>query len=126
MSALLILLIALAGGVGAVARFTVDGALRSRFRTVIPWSTVVINIAGSALLGLLVGLTLQGAEGRAVEAVLGIGFLGGFTTFSTASVETARLIHSGRWGRALVNALGTASLALLAAALGIAAGVQLR
>ena len=125
MSVLLILLVGVAGGTGAVARFMLDGAIRARFTTAIPWSTVIINILGSGLLGLLGGLALGEQIPLAAELVLGVGFLGGFTTFSTASVETARLIQSGRLGRALVNALGTAALALLAAAAGVAAGVFL-
>ena len=125
MSVLLILLVGVAGGTGAVARFMLDGAIRARFTTAIPWSTVIINILGSGLLGLLGGLALGEQIPLAAELALGVGFLGGFTTFSTASVETARLIQSGRLGRALVNALGTAALALLAAAAGVAAGVFL-
>lgn len=122
MSVLLVLLVGAAGGLGAVARFMLDGVVRSRFRTAIPWGTVAINVVGSGLLGLLAGLGLAGGMPPDIEVIAGIGFLGGFTTFSTASVETVRLLQSGRVGRGLINALGTAILALLAAGVGVAVG----
>lgn len=125
MSVLLILLVGVAGGTGAAARFMLDGALRSWFATTIPWSTVAINVLGSGLLGLLGGLAIGEQVPLAVELIAGVGFLGGFTTFSTASVETARLIQSGQLWRAVVNGLGTAVLALLAAAAGVAIGALL-
>ncbi len=125
MSVLLILLVGVAGGTGAVARFMLDGAIRARFATAIPWSTVAINTLGSGLLGLLGGLALGEQVPLAAELIVGVGFLGGFTTFSTASVETARLIQSGQLRSAVVNGLGTATLALLAAAAGVAIGAHL-
>ncbi|MHA7153594.1 fluoride efflux transporter CrcB [Arthrobacter sp. TMN-50] len=125
MSVLLVLLIGAAGGFGAVTRFVLDGVVRARFATAIPWGTVTINVLGSGLLGLLTGLALGTSVPPELELAAGVGFLGGFTTFSTASVETVRLIQSGRVGRGLVNGVGTAALALLAAAAGVAAGAGL-
>ncbi|MBG6189728.1 CrcB protein [Arthrobacter sp. CAN_A212] len=122
MSVLLILLVGAAGGCGAVTRFMLDGVVRSRFRTAIPWGTVAINVVGSGLLGILAGLGLRGGMPLDPEMIAGVGFLGGFTTFSTASVETVRLLQSGRVGRGLINAMGTATLALLAAGAGLAVG----
>lgn len=122
MSVLAVLLIGAAGGLGAVTRFVVDGMVRSRVATAIPWGTVIINVLGSGLLGLLVGLALGGGVPEKLELVVGVGFLGGFTTFSTASVETVRLIQSGRVGKGWVNAVGTALLAVLAAGAGVAIG----
>jgi CrcB protein len=60
-----------------------------------------------------------------VQAIAGTGFLGGYTTFSTASVETVRLVQSGRPGTGLLNAVGTMVLALAGAAGGLAAGLAL-
>ncbi|MBG6181341.1 fluoride efflux transporter CrcB [Arthrobacter sp. CAN_A1] len=125
MSVLVVLLIGAAGGFGAVTRFVVDGVVRARFATAIPWGTVTINVVGSGLLGLLTGVALGGGVPQELQLAAGVGFLGGFTTFSTASVETVRLIQSGRVGRGLVNALGTAVLALVAAAAGIVVGAVL-
>ncbi|MDQ7992754.1 MAG: CrcB family protein [Propionicimonas sp.] len=112
------LLVALAGGLGAAARFTVDGWVARANRTGLPLGTVVINVTGSFLLGLLTGWLLTGAAGD-VGAVLGTGFLGGYTTFSTASVEAARLLRAGRGWAALVHAGGMLVAGLAAAALGV-------
>ncbi|HEY5223362.1 MAG TPA: fluoride efflux transporter CrcB [Microbacteriaceae bacterium] len=116
---MVIALLAVAGGVGAIARFMLDGILRSRLRTVLPLGTMIINVSGSLLLGLLTGLVLFAGTPDGWRLVLGTGFLGGYTTFSTASVETARFIQERRWFLALINAFGMLVLAVLAAAGGV-------
>ncbi|MGN6402916.1 fluoride efflux transporter FluC [Sinomonas sp.] len=113
-----VLLLGMAGGLGAGTRFMVDGLVRSLFRTALPFGTILINVTGSFLLGLVTGATLHGAP-TDLQAVAGTGFLGGYTTFSTASVETVRLVQAGRPGLAALNALGTLGLTLLAAAAGV-------
>ena len=115
-----VLLLGLAGGLGAGTRFVVDGLVRSRLRTALPLGTIAINIAGSFLLGLVAGLVIAHAAPAELQAVAGTGFLGGFTTFSTASFETVRLIQSRRTGLALLNGVGTAVAAVAAAAAGLA------
>lgn len=116
----MILLVALAGGLGAAARYTVDGFVTRRSSAPIPLGTWLINVVGSLLLGLAVGSLGTSETGR----VVGVGFLGGFTTFSTACVETARLILDERRPTrfAVVHAVGMAVTAVLAAALGLAIG----
>ncbi|SHG10342.1 camphor resistance protein CrcB [Jatrophihabitans endophyticus] len=114
-------LVVLAGGVGAVARFVVDGVIRSRWPSRFPWATIVINVSGSLLLGVLTGLMLYRQVDTDVRLVLGTGFCGGYTTFSTATFETVRLLQQGRRGHAVLNGLGTALLCLGAAALGLVA-----
>ncbi|WP_334170599.1 fluoride efflux transporter CrcB [Sinomonas sp.] len=121
MNALTVVLLGLAGGLGAVTRFVVDGVVRARFRSALPVGTIAINVSGSFLLGVIAGATLHGAP-AALQAIAGTGFLGGYTTFSTASVETVRLVQAGRVATAAVNALGTLALALAGAALGLLAG----
>lgn len=112
-------LLALAGGVGAALRFAVDGAVNRRVHTGAPAGTWVVNVLGSFLLGALTGwATARGGAGDAL-AVLGTGLLGGFTTFSTASVESVRLLRAGRQGAAAVHALGMLVAGCTAAALGI-------
>ncbi|XAS74732.1 fluoride efflux transporter CrcB [Micrococcaceae bacterium Sec5.1] len=114
-----VLLLALAGGLGAAARFILDGLIRARLRTALPWATIFINVSGSLLLGFLAGLVMQGQAPESLQLILGTGFLGGYTTFSTASLETIRLVQSGRMGLALVNGLGSMAVSVGAAAAGV-------
>lgn len=116
-------LVALAGGLGAVTRFVLDGLIRSRIKTAMPAGTMFINISGSLLLGLLAGLVIDMHAPPTLETILGTGFLGGYTTFSTASIETVRLIQSRRIGRGIISALGTMTLSIVAAAAGLAIGL---
>ncbi|WP_456509081.1 fluoride efflux transporter CrcB [Arthrobacter sp. TE12232] len=115
-----IVLLGLAGGLGAGTRFVVDGLVRSRLRTALPVGTIAINVTGSFLLGLVAGAVIVHAAPPELQAIAGTGFLGGYTTFSTASFETVRLIQAGRTGLALLNGIGTASAAVGAAAAGLA------
>ena len=126
------LFLALAGGLGAAARFVVDAlvARHSSFR--VPLGTVVINVTGSFLLGLVTGLFALGSPvsaGATVKAVLGTGFCGGYTTFSTASVEVTRLwVAEGRrtgMGYAAATLAGSVAGAALGIGLGhLIAGMQ--
>jgi fluoride exporter len=117
---LTILLLGLAGGLGAGTRFFVDGLVRARVRTALPVGTIAINVTGSFLLGLVAGAVIVHAAPVELQAIAGTGFLGGYTTFSTASFETVRLIQSRRTGLALLNGIGTAIAAIGAAAAGLA------
>ena len=120
MSDLTLLLLGLAGGLGAGARFVVDGLVRAKLRTALPVGTIAINVSGSFLLGLVAGAVIVHAAPPELQAIAGTGFLGGYTTFSTASFETVRLVQSGRTGLALLNVVGTAAAAVGAAAAGLA------
>lgn len=119
MTPLLFLAVACAGGVGAAARLLVDGLIKTRARGPLPVSTLIINVTGSLVLGFVTGLALGHLLPEQWHLVLGSGFLGGYTTFSTASVETVRLVQGGRYAAALVNALGMLVVAVAAAALGL-------
>lgn len=112
--------VACAGSVGAVARFMLDGAIRHRRSTDFPWATVLINVTGSLLLGLIVGLVLFHGAPRELQLIVGMGFCGGYTTFSTASVETIRLMQRRRYWAGLSNAVGTLVVTVAAAAAGLA------
>lgn len=112
------LLMALAGGLGAGTRYSLDAWIRPRVSPRLPWSTHVINVSGSLLLGLLVGL----GTGDTWHTIAGTGFLGGYTTFSTASVESVHLALDRRYGAATVNAIGMLVLSVAAASLGYALG----
>ena len=119
-----LLLVALAGGLGACARFLLDGAITRRSTSTVPVATLAVNVLGSFLLGVLVQWSTLAAWGtddqRAlVVSVGGVGFLGGFTTFSTASVELVGLVRSRRPGAAVVLAASMLGLSLAAAVLGM-------
>ena len=114
-----VVLLSVAGALGAVSRFALDGVVRARYAPRFPYGTLLVNVSGSVLLGVLTGLVLfHGAAGE-VRTVLGAGFCGGYTTFSTASVETVRLVQERRPLAALGNAAGTLLLTLLGAAAGL-------
>lgn len=121
------LLLALAGGLGAVCRFVLDGVITTRAPrgTGLPLGTIVINVSGSFLLGLLTGLASSALLPPELLLVVGTGFLGGYTTFSTASFETVRLLQEGRRAAGVVNGLGVLLLATAAAALGLLLGLLL-
>lgn len=97
----------------------VDGLIRQRLRTALPWGTILINVTGSFALGFLAGLVMRGQAPESLLLILGTGFLGGYTTFSTASLETIRLVQSGRVGLALINGLGSMAASVVSAAAGV-------
>jgi CrcB protein len=108
---MLVVLIALAGAAGVVARYGVTQALGDGAA---PWSVVVVNVAGSFALGALAGA----GAGHDVRAVAGVGFLGGFTTFSTFSLDVFEDLDAGRPGRALAYVAASVCLGVAAAAAG--------
>jgi CrcB protein len=118
------LLIAVAGGLGAVARFMLDGFIRARVPSSYPVGTILINVSGSLLLGLVLGATAGRLLPETLQLVVGTGFLGGYTTFSTAAVETVVLAQRRRWAAAVFNGLGMLVLAAAAAGLGWWIGAQ--
>ena len=146
--------LALAGGMGAACRWGVDtsishlssrvaqeaaaGGQQQRRRSGVrapwmlrmPWGTVVVNVTACLLMGLLVGRTADpphsGTWAATALTILGTGFLGGYSTFSTACVEGARLLLAGRWGPALAHATLMTAATLGAVGLGLAAGAALR
>lgn len=115
-----LLLVALAGGVGAATRFLVDGLVRDRTRSRgLPIATLVVNVSGSLLIGLLAGAALVHGWGGVGFAVATTGFCGGYTTFSTAMVETVRLARAGQPGAAAVSLGASVLLTVAAASLGV-------
>jgi CrcB protein len=120
-------LLVLAGGmIGAPARYLADRAIQARHDSVFPWGTLAINVAGSALLGFLLGAQHHLGLPDSVVLLLGTGFCGGLTTFSTFGYETMRLLEDGAIGEAGLNVLGSLVAAVAAAWLGFRlAGVLL-
>jgi CrcB protein len=109
--------IGLIGGVGALARFALDGAVASRLPGAFPYGTFVVNVLGSFVLGLLVGAALSPDALR----LAGTGLLGSFTTFSTWMLETHRLGEDGQPRPAVANVL----ISLLAGLVSVWVGRQL-
>jgi CrcB protein len=103
----------------------VDGVVRSRSGATFPLGTLVINISGSLVLGLVTGLTVAQLLPDAVRLVVGTGFLGGYTTFSTASFETVRLVQERRLPAALLYGLGTLVATTAVAGLGLVIGLSI-
>lgn len=131
----------LAGALGAVGRFVVDGAVtratvaRSKVgngkvgrgkvghgrSSVFPWATVVINVTGSFLLGVIAGLVTYHSVAPEWQVIVGTGFCGGYTTFSTASFESVRLAQQRRPALFAANAFGSLAASVGACALGLVA-----
>lgn len=120
--ALLALAVALGGGAGAAGRMVLDGLVKARVGGGYPWGTTLINVTGSFLLGMVTGLVAVHGLASGWGVVIGTGVLGGYTTFSTASYETVRLVQARRWRAATANGFGMLLVALAAAALGLWAG----
>lgn len=112
--------VSMAGSTGAVIRFMVDSALRSRWAAQVPIGTLTINLSGSLLLGLLTRMVMFHAAPSTLILVAGTGFCGGYTTFSAASFESVWLIQQGQYRPAFVTCGGNLFGTFAAAALGLA------
>jgi CrcB protein len=116
----LVLLIALGGAIGAVARFGVAGLVQSWATSSFPWGTLVVNVLGSIALGFFLGVVQTAALQPRLRAFVAVGILGAFTTFSTFSLETVALIQEGQWARAFLYAMGSLALGVTGVFAGLA------
>ncbi|MCL6649594.1 MAG: fluoride efflux transporter CrcB [Chloroflexi bacterium] len=115
------LLVGLGGFLGANARYLIGGWVAERFGTTFPYSTLVINVTGSLLLGFFLTLTTERfVADPGWRLFFAIGFLGAYTTFSTFSFESVVLLQERAWWLALANVFGSTLLGLAAVLLGIA------
>lgn len=114
-------IIGMCGGLGALTRFLVDTGVRRRWPVRFPVATLLINVTGSAVLGLVLAYVAGGAPSM-VGSAIGIGFCGGYTTFSTAMVETAVLMRERRMVASAAMLFGQPVVCVLAAAGGYALG----
>lgn len=121
-----LLAIAVAGALGALLRFWISGWVYGIFGRDFPYGTLAVNMIGSLLMGISFVLLVE-RLGSAPEwrALVMIGFLGAFTTFSTFSLETVQLLEGGAMGRAMVNVLTSVVFCLAATWLGMLLGRQL-
>jgi fluoride exporter len=110
-----LLLIAFGAAVGAPLRYLTDRAVQARHDSVFPWGTLTVNVAGSFVLGLLTGLPANAA----VTALVGTGFCGALTTYSTFGYETLRLARNGDRFPAAANVVVSLLAGLGAAGVGL-------
>ena len=113
-----VLLVLLGGAVGAPVRYVVDLMVQSRHDSVLPWGTFVVNAAGSLVLGATAGGVAAAGGPDWVLTLVGTGFCGALTTFSTFSFETVRLAEEGALGAAAVNVAGSVVVGAAACAAG--------
>ena len=113
-----VVLVLLGGAVGASLRYLTDLLVQSRTGSVLPWGTLVVNVAGSFALGVVGAVvTTAGAPGW-LMTLLGTGFCGALTTFSTFGFETVRLLEEGSILEALVNVVASLAAGLAAVTAG--------
>jgi CrcB protein len=116
-------LVAIGGAVGAACRYLVDIAVTARVGDRLPWGTLTVNLLGSAVLGLLVGLSTATPDD--LVTLLGVGFCGAFTTASALAWETLALVERGSHSRAVANLALSVAGGLSLAAAGLAIGLSI-
>lgn len=110
-------------GVGGALRYVLGGWMAERWGTSFPWHTFVINVGGAFLLGVLMAVTVErGMLSSSARLFLGVGVLGGFTTFSTLSYESIALVEQGLFAQGIFNMFGSAVLGMVAAVVGLFVG----
>jgi CrcB protein len=118
-----LVIVMLGGAIGAGFRYQVGLVARRVVATAFPWSTLFVNLLGGLCAGILAALlTAKGAEGESLRLFLGVGLLGGFTTFSAFSAETVQLLQRGEAGLAGSYILGSVAGSILLCFIGFVAG----
>ncbi len=120
---LMYLTVALGGGLGSIARYFLSGMVAHAFGETFPWGTLVVNVTGSFIIGFFG--TLTGPDGRMLvggttRQFVMVGICGGFTTFSSFSLQTLNLMNDGEWLQAGGNVVGSVALCLFFVWLGSA------
>jgi CrcB protein len=113
-----VLLVLIGGALGAPVRYVVDLMVQSRHDSVLPWGTFLVNAAGSLVLGATAGAVAAAGGPHWLLTLVGTGFCGALTTFSTFSFETVRLAEEGALGAAVVNVAGSVLVGAAACAAG--------
>ena len=121
----LVMAVGAGGAVGSLLRWLLAEVIPNQPGE-FPWSTYLVNVLGSALLGLLAGLRPRWPRSPQLYTVLTVGVLGGFTTFSTFALQGSWLIEHAKFTQAAAFLIGSVLLGVVAAALGLLAGARLR
>jgi CrcB protein len=116
------LLVMIGGALGAFARYTVGGWVQNRFGPAFPWATLFVNITAAFLLGVIVSVTEKSPSKVNSRAFLGIGFCGGYSTFSAFSYETMRQVQEGKLALATASSAANVVLTVFAVFVGVAVG----
>ena len=120
--------VALGSALGGMARYGVSGIVANRVGETFPWGTLVVNVSGCFVIGVFAAVIAPGgplAGSLTVRELVLVGLCGGYTTFSSFSLQTLALARDGEWAWALGNIGGSVALCLLAVWLGFAAGALL-
>lgn len=118
-----LLLIGFGGFAGAITRYVLDSRIASATGGAFPWGTLAINVSGSFVIGLLFALLTESATLPAAwRGPLMIGFVGSYTTFSTLTLESWRMLEEGAWLAAAGNLMGSLVLGMVAVIGGVALG----
>jgi CrcB protein len=120
--------IGLGGALGSVSRYWISGAVARAFGETFPWGTLLVNVSGSLAIGFLAGIAQPGGRrflNPAGRQFFMYGMCGGYTTFSSFSLQTLELVQRGDWLKAGANTLFSVLLCLLAAWAGFVAGLAL-
>ncbi|MHB8319086.1 MAG: fluoride efflux transporter FluC [Acidimicrobiales bacterium] len=117
---ILAIVVGSAGSVGAVTRYLLDGMIQDRTSKTFPYGILVINVVGSFILGAVTEMALKFGLPGSVSAVVGAGFCGALTTWSTASWETVRLAEEGFAAQALMAGVGGLVTSMIAAGVAMA------
>ncbi|HEX3906820.1 MAG TPA: fluoride efflux transporter CrcB [Mycobacteriales bacterium] len=116
---ILALVVGVVAGIGAVARYVVDQVVSHRYPSTWPWGTFVINVTGSFVLGLVTGLATHHGLSTNASVVLGTGFAGGYTTWSTLMLEATTFADDGHHIHATITVATSLVAGLTAAAIGL-------
>lgn len=123
-----VLLVAVGGFLGGVARYWLSGVVARRIGESFPWGTLAVNGTGALAIGLLAGIVSRPEEipgGELIWIALTVGILGSYTTVSSFSLQTLALVRDRQWRLAVLNVAGSLVLCLAAATAGLLAGVRI-
>lgn len=116
---MVLVFIALGGALGALARYGLSGWVHTWTGTELPWGTFTVNALGCFLIGFALRYLEGVPAGPGLRALVTVGLLGAFTTFSTYAYESMALLRDGEWGRAALYSLGSLAVGLVAVGLGL-------